>query len=233
MRGIALHRWPLTVAMAVSMQLLVAAMGAAAERDHLTGYTITDLNRATPPANPYTMTDQFTGETCTLSRPLYFLEQSAKNDGDDARGGPAGRYVCYKARCPGPRPSDHDFDTQFGDHLIHFRVAKIVCLPADQHICGDLELDPGEACDGAAGACPGSQVCTRLCTCVDPCPSSGGDATACTGVTSSLGCIGCCGTNSACQTACGAAIDQSCTDGTANDQCGAAMNAAGCAQCCQ
>ena len=226
------HRWVLAAALAVSTHLLLASAGIA-EQDHLKGYGIRDLNHVAAPSG-YTMTTRFGGETCTLSKPLYFLVQAEKNGGDDPRGGAAGDFVCYRARCSGVKPPVTDTDTQFGVHKLYVRSARVVCLPTDEYVCGDNELDPGEACDGTAGTCPGSQICSPICTCVAPCASGGGDPQACQAAMTNNSCAVCCvlRPDFACRDACSNAVTLSCADSAANDQCGAEINAAGCALAC-
>lgn len=102
---------------------------ARAEEDHLEGYKIKDLNSVAPPANPYTITNEFGSESCELKKPQFFLAGSAKNGGDDPRGGTAGNFVCYKAKCTGAVPPTNEQESQFGLHSIETKKAKLVCLP--------------------------------------------------------------------------------------------------------
>ena len=80
--------------------MIAIASPALAEEDHLKGYRIKDLN-AVAGATGVTVTNVFGNETCDLKKPQFFLVQSEKNAGNDPRGGPAGDFVCYKARCTG------------------------------------------------------------------------------------------------------------------------------------
>jgi hypothetical protein len=155
------RRRPLaTSALVASFGLLAASVGVA-EQDHLKGYTIKDLNQVAPPANPYTITNQFGSETCDLKKAQFLLVQSEKNNGDDARGGPAGNFVCYKAKCSKSLPPVTDENSQFGTHTLEIKKAKMVCLPVipppvacpGQLVGGSCWLlgALGESCDTACG----------------------------------------------------------------------------------
>jgi hypothetical protein len=161
------RRWSVAAALALGVHFL--AVGAArAEEDHLIGFKIKDLN-AVPGLAGVAVTADFGNETCDLKRPEFMLVKSEKSGGDDPRGGTAGNFVCYKARCTGAVPPTVTTDSQFGVHAIESKKAKLVCLPLNQ--CGDGDVDPGEECDGADNsACPG--LCRSDCTCT-PCNMSG------------------------------------------------------------
>jgi hypothetical protein len=118
----------------------------AAEEDHLKGYKIKDLNQIAPPANPYTVTNQFGTETCELKKPQFLLVQSEKGGGDDPRGGQPGNFVCYKAKCTGPLPPVTTENSQFGTHSLETKKAKLMCLPV---------VEPPPACTGelVGGSC--------------------------------------------------------------------------------
>jgi len=189
------HGWLLACVLTVSIHLLAVGTSVA-EEDHLEGYTIKDLNHVAPPANPYTLNNQFGSESCELIKPLYFLVQSDKNAGDDPRGGPAGEFVCYKAKCSDSLFTTTDRETQFGLHSLQAKKAKLVCLPVGS-----------------------------------PCPAIG--PATCLAVASTNACFDCCGAHPACASACSAAIQASCFDVPANENCTAAVNTAGCAaECC-
>jgi hypothetical protein len=197
---------------------LISITGAFAEDDHLAGHRITDLNRV--PGPEYITLG---GQTCKLKTPRLFLVQSEKNAGDDPRGGPAGHFVCYRARCDGPLPPVTDAESQLGLHRLQSRKTETVCLPVDRHVCGDDELDPGEECDGTAdAACPG--YCSG-CTCVPTCPATGGDDQACTAYTTNTICrAACCNGVPACSAACAAAETATCQAGPSNDACATQIN---------
>src|SRR4029450_40796 len=138
------RRWSVAAALALGVHFL--AVGAArAEEDHLIGFKIKDLN-AVPGLAGVAVTADFGNETCDLKRPEFMLVKSEKSGGDDPRGGTAGNFVCYKARCTGAVPPTVTTDSQFGVHAIESKKAKLVCLPLNQ--CGDGDVDPGEECDG-------------------------------------------------------------------------------------
>lgn len=167
-----LRGWLLAAAICIGVYLATPASGRA-EEDHLKGYKIKDLNQVVA-TNPVTVDNVFGSESCTLKKPQFFLVQGEKNSGDDARGGPAGDFVCYKAKCTGPVPPTTDADSQFGVHKLQTVKAKLVCLPVNPHVCGDDQLDAGETCDGSAdAACPG--LCQADCTCMaQPCQANTG-----------------------------------------------------------
>ena len=154
------QRWLMTGALIMGILCLSVGTGLA-EEDHLTGYKIKDLNKVAPPANPYALTNEFGTETCDLKKPQFFLKQGEKNGGDDARGGPAGDFVCYKAKCSNVSvpPVATDVESQFGVHALESRSVKLVCLPVNP-----------------AG---------------NPCPAGGGDDTACNAVFATSECASC------------------------------------------
>lgn len=194
------HRWLLASALAMSVQLLVASTGVA-EEDHLQGYKIKDLNEV-PATNPVIVSNQFGTDTCELKKPHFLLVRSEKNVGDDPRGGPAGDFVCYKAKCTGASPPVIGADSQFGLHSLELKKAKLVCLP----------VAPPPVC-----------------------PAAGGNGQACSAYVSDSppGCADCCDAVGGCAFDCQGAQMAACNDGSFNDACGAAINAAGCAdECC-
>lgn len=246
---------------AVIMVSGAVATSAIAEQDHLNGYRIKDGNSVLPPANPYVLTTQFGNETCELKKPHLYLSQSEKAGGDDPRGGQAGDFVCYKARCTGPLPPTTDGVTQFGTHSLQPKRTKVVCLPMNPVICGDGNVDPGETCDGVAdAACPG--FCQPDCTCQpNVCGNNvregaeicdGTDASACPNdCLPDCACASPCpNTNEACRArltieacvlccvgpcavGCSNAAANLCGPGGDLQGCTAAVNAAGCAaECC-
>lgn len=155
--------WSRGLIASLSSVMIVLASPGLAEEDHLKGYKVKDLNKV-PGAAGVTVTNQFGNETCDLKKPQFFLVQSEKNGGNDPRGGPAGDFVCYKAKCTGPLPPVTEADGQFGLHNLETKKAKLVCLPVDKDVCGDGDIDPGETCDGGDdSSCPGS--CLPNCTC--------------------------------------------------------------------
>lgn len=224
------RRWLLTALVTLSVSFLTPT-GAFAEADHLEGYRIKDLNQVVAPANPYTIANQFGNESCELKKAQFFLVPSQKDGGDDPRAGLAEHFVCYKAKCSTVLPPVTAANSQFGAHSLESKKAKLICLPVD--VCGNNLQEGTEACDGADdAACPND--CLANCTCAAPCPTSGGDATACSALGSSVGCILCCNGDASCSASCSAAQTASCGTASLNDSCSAAANAAGCAsECCQ
>jgi hypothetical protein len=220
MKHVVVRRSLIALALAASTYLPVMAR---AEPDHLVGYRVRDNNNV--PGRTVVMTDQFGTHSCNLRGVRFFLVQGEKDGGDDPRGGPAGRFACYRARCQANPPPISAADSQFGVHSMQ-RIGSdgIVCLPVDTQVCGDNNLDPGEQCDGAVdGACPG--LCTSNCICATPCASSGGDPEACTSYMTNAACRTCCFTDTTCQAACSAAEASTCTVGPANDACAVAVDA--------
>jgi hypothetical protein len=232
-------RW---LARVLIVRIVVGGIGrATAEEDHLKGYKIKDLNRVLPAANPYALANAFGNDSCELKVPLFFLVQSEKNGGDDPRGGPAGDFVCYKAKCSSFLPPVAQADSQFGVHQLESKKAKLVCLPVEAAVCGDGDVDPGEVCDGGDdSACPGN--CQSDCTCApSTCPTGGGELDACTayGSFGSLSCYECCNAaGAACWAPCDATLDPviGLCDGAhpsaTYDACSSAINAAGCGSVC-
>jgi hypothetical protein len=223
------------VAGTLGLTIALLASPAYAEQDHLEGYIVQDANRVLAP-NPVAVQNAFGDDSCVLRKVRFYLAGSEKNGGDDPRGGPTADFVCYKARCSSPPPATIDADTQFGGHQIQFRRAKLVCLPFDTLTCGDGDLDPSETCDGVDDAtCPGE--CQPDCTCPPPpaCEPDGSQI-ACRAVQNMTGgtgaCSACCNGEPACSAACLLAATSACLIPADNDACGAAVNAAGCADLC-
>jgi hypothetical protein len=145
-----------------------------AEQDYFEGYKIKDLNQVNMPAST-SVTNVFGGNTCELKRAQFFLVQSESNGGDDPLGGPAGNFVCYKAKCSGPLPPVTDVENTPSAALgLETKKAQLVCLPVNPLVCGDGEIDAGEACDGGQlGAC--TLGCNPDCTCTQlPCEATTG-----------------------------------------------------------
>lgn len=114
--------------LAFTMLLLVRG-AATAEEDHLIGFKAKDTAQIAAPAT-VTVNSPLISGTCQLKKAKYMLLQAEKNGGDDARGGPAGDFICYKAICPNP-VSNIDADTQFGPVIMDPKKSQILCLPAD------------------------------------------------------------------------------------------------------
>lgn len=136
--------WRRLAAIAVMAAFVTFPLSAVrGEEDHLEGYKVKDPNKFQPPET-YTLDNQFGTANCQLKKAKFFLVQSEKNNGNDPRGGPAGHFVCYKATCTGGVPTSlTEVDDQFGTHSLESKKTKLVCVPADKHVCGDNELDTG------------------------------------------------------------------------------------------
>lgn len=170
--------------------LVATIAGAAlAEQDHLLGYRAKDLN-AVQSSAPHTITTRVGDAVCELRKAQFYLAPGEKDGGDDPRGGPAADFVCYKAKCTAPPLPVTAGDSQLGAlSLSPSKKAKIVCLPLDTLVCGDGNVDPGEACDGTDAAACGSGTCLADCTCApqscgngireDAEECDGSDATSC------------------------------------------------------
>lgn len=144
------------VATFASLVVLACVSVALAEQDHLKGYKVKDRDKVRP-SGTQTLTTQFGDETCELKRAKFWLVQSEKNAGDDPRGGAAGDFVCYRAKCSGPLPPATTVDDQFATHTLEAKRARLVCVPVDA-------LPPGQACTASphptcGGTCPAGQEC--------------------------------------------------------------------------
>jgi hypothetical protein len=161
-----MHARTRQLALSLGFALLALVDPALAEEDHLVGYQVKDLNRVAASPNPVAITNQFGADSCELKTPQLLLVRSEKEAGNDPRGGPAGEFVCYKAKCTAPIPPDEDVDSQFGLHALDTKKVKMVCLPvAPPAQCGDGVRQGSEQCDGAdTGSCPAA--CDTDCTCL-------------------------------------------------------------------
>ena len=152
--------------------LLIGPPPAIAERDHLVGMVVKDLDGVRPGPG-FTLATAEGTQTCELTRAKFRLLQAEKNAGDDPRGGPAGEFICYTARCAGQFADNTTSEDQFGPHALHAKRTQLVCTPVDQPVCGDGDIDPGEACDGAAlGSC--TTWCLPSCACAPDCAATTG-----------------------------------------------------------
>src|SRR5262249_26504612 len=81
-------------------------------------------------------------------------------------GGPAGRFLCYKAKCPNTA-APITVDDQFGSHTVTPSATKMVCAPAPTTTSTTTTTTlPGSGCSEGAtpcGACPGGGVCEVHC----------------------------------------------------------------------
>jgi hypothetical protein len=84
-------------------------------------------------------------------------------------GDPAGHFLCYFVRCPTTAaPPAVNVEDQFGRRTVTVDNARLLCAPANKLICGDGQIDAGEACDPGdptTNVCPGGLPCNADCTC--------------------------------------------------------------------
>lgn len=166
-----------TVTVLAGAAALVVALGAAmavAEEDLLVGVKVKD---GTPPPNS---THAYTSSTapgwagnCTLKKPQFYLTRGEGDGGDNPFGGPAGEYVCYKATCDESPPDTYPaVEDARGSHTLEGKKVKLICLPAQQPVCGNDLIEVGEDCDGIdLGACMAG--CAPDCSCAPPPPCPG------------------------------------------------------------
>jgi len=119
------HHYFIAIACAV---VVVVAGRAHAERDHLTGYKVKDLDKFKA-SGSYNLVDEGTTLDCEPKKAAFVLLPSEKDGGDDFRAGEATRYVCYKAKCAGALPPDVQVDDQLAVHTLEAKKAQIVCAP--------------------------------------------------------------------------------------------------------
>lgn len=100
-----------------------------AERDHLMGYKVKDLDKFTA-GGTFTLDDNGTVLTCEPKKAGFYLSPSEKNAGDDPRGPAAAGFVCYKAKCTGSLPPDVTANDQLAIHTLELKKAALVCMPS-------------------------------------------------------------------------------------------------------
>ncbi len=91
--------------------------------------------------------------------------------GGGPSGTPAGHFLCYAARCPQSPNASFRVEDQFGLRPIQLGPEQLLCAPANKLICGDGDIDPGEACDPGSdqtNTCPDGSPCSSTCTCPAP-----------------------------------------------------------------
>lgn len=191
--------WSLAVVVLVGASCRIAL----AEEDHLVGYQVKDLDKIKP-GGMYTVTNQFGTTTCELKVAKFFLVRGEKNAGDDPAGGPAGKFICYKAKCDGSLPPTKPSTDQFGSHNLETKKVKIICAPAQ----ADCESMVGGFCWflGKIG-----ESCDKVCTdndrtydtATDTYAGSSGMLANCTAVMNDIGVAGVGVDNGACADAVG------------------------------
>jgi hypothetical protein len=198
--------------------------------DHLKCYRIKDSLQ--PKGYRADLTNQFGVEPgCVVMQPARALcvetdkriTSSPAPPGGGPSGTPAGHFLCYAVRCPTKAaPDDIAVEDQFGRRVISIEQPRILCAPANKLICGDGEVDPGEACDPGSAAtnqCPDGSPCNADCTCPPGvcCQCGDGNCTTGNGTVCPPGCSpvpgASCGANGLCEVCpCG----QDCTDDAGN-----------------
>lgn len=125
---------------AIGVWLGVVAMGAAsllasvvrAEEDHLLGVKIKD-DAAPTLTNTYLLHPRSYGGnavTCELKKPKFLLLPAEKDMGNDPRGGLAGKFMCYKAKCEGQLIPITSGEDQFSaGHAVTIKKTQLVCAP--------------------------------------------------------------------------------------------------------
>jgi hypothetical protein len=127
----------------IAVAVLACAASAGAEMDHLTGYKVKEGGPAL--SSTHALQDALGSGNCTLKKAKFYLTGAEKDVGDDPRGGTAGDYICYTAKCELPEPVLPLKDDQLGPHALAGKKVKLVCLPAVDDGC------PGGAM--VAGSC--------------------------------------------------------------------------------
>jgi len=125
------NRWWLALAVAAIVQCLAVSGARAAEEDHLVGFKVKEKLK---PSGVYNLTNgQYSPTTialgCELKKPFYLLVQGAKNGGDDPRGGPAGSFLCYKAKCSTGLTASGGEDQFLASHTLEIKKTQLVCAP--------------------------------------------------------------------------------------------------------
>lgn len=176
---------------------------ASAEEDHIVGYLSKDLDKIQP-GGIYTFTNGLGVTTCELKKAKFLFVRGEKNGGDDPRGGSAGKFVCYKAKCTGPSPGTPLENDQFGNHNLETKKLKIVCAPA----VSECKSTVGGFCWflGSIG-----QSCDEVCTdnertyhsATDTYAGSSGSLANCQAVMNDIGVIGAGVDNNSCVDAVG------------------------------
>jgi hypothetical protein len=163
-----LYRVLLATALAIGAHVPLASAGGTQE-DHLKGYKVKDLNKV--PGGMHTLDNRYGTESCELKKVAFHLVRSAKDNGDDPRGGTAKDYVCYKAKCTGGLLATQDADSQLGLHTLEAKKPKLVCLPVG--VCPTAGED--DACSAYSGGAPCSTCCDGDATCQADCTAAVGD----------------------------------------------------------
>jgi hypothetical protein len=119
----------MVLATAAAVTLALGIEAAHAERDHLMGYKIKDLDKFKA-GGTFTLDDNGTLLTCEPKKAGFYLSPSEKDAGDDPRGPAAAGFVCYKAKCTGTLPPDVTANDQLTIHTLELKKATLVCMPS-------------------------------------------------------------------------------------------------------
>jgi hypothetical protein len=128
--GSAVARWLAAATVGVIVQCVVASTGVADE-DHLVGYKIKD-GAGIQPGPGFNLTNTQYGlaaNGCELKKPKFLLVRGEKNGGNDARGGRAGNFLCYKAKCTGAVQTIPGEDQFAAKHSLDLKKTQLVCAP--------------------------------------------------------------------------------------------------------
>jgi hypothetical protein len=161
---------------------------AGAAGDHLTCHKIRDSLTAAQYTADLTGLTPETGCTIRIPGKLLCVGTEKSNVVPAPPGAPpaaaAGRFVCYKVRCPKSLLSPVTVTDQFGTRSVQPQAPKLVCAPAqptlcctdrDAAICQDRVVgsgcamfstsyeNPGTVCDGSTGTCQSRRTGTSAC----------------------------------------------------------------------
>jgi hypothetical protein len=190
MRGDFMRRTYRLVAAAVIGLMLCMPPSAAAVADHLKCYKMKDPL----PKGQYTadLTGLVPEPGCTINVPGRLLCVGSEKTNvtpsppGAPAGAPAGRFVCYKAKCPKSLLAAVTISDQFGTRAVQPSAPKLVCAPQPTVCCGStllsicMDQDPGTAgsgcsiygnadqvpgtvCNGATGACEPARTGVTAC----------------------------------------------------------------------
>jgi hypothetical protein len=123
------------IATLVAMSALAGVAFGQSAQDHLTCFKVKD---SAPKAKYHaTLTTAAGSQSCTVKAPAKMAcVQTAKSGvsptppGGGPGGSPAGSFLCYQAKCPKPSSAGTNAVDQFGQRLVKFGGAKLLCAPA-------------------------------------------------------------------------------------------------------
>ncbi|MCC6847155.1 MAG: hypothetical protein IT294_01545 [Deltaproteobacteria bacterium] len=150
--------------MFVGATLLIVAsgQGAAQERDHLTCFTVKDLDATAAPAIARLEHQLGTATDCKVAaRTRLLCEESAVNDGDDPNGGPAQRFLCHRVKCTTATPPVKGRQLSVADGATP--SGRLLVLGREEMVCAPFALTgvgSGSTCRGN-DECPASAYCAK------------------------------------------------------------------------